>query len=128
MHDTLAATLSNILNYERTGKKECLIQPSSKVITKVLTLLNKYNYIGPFEEVTDAKGGILKLHLLGRINKVGAIKPRFSVQLDEYEKFEKRYLPAKGMGFLIISTSKGIMTHDDAKKQGIGGTLLAYCY
>lgn len=128
MQDTLAAALSNILNHERVGKKECFIHPCSKVITKILTLLNKYHYIGKFEEVTSAKGGVLKIYLLGRINKVGAIKPRFSVELDQFEKFEKRYLPAKGMGFLIVTTSKGIMTHEEAKKQGVGGRLLSYCY
>ena len=128
MHDTLAAALSNILNHEHTGKKECMIHPSSKIITKTLTLLNKHNYIGKFEEITPARGGLLKVHLLGSINKTGAIKPRFSVKVDEFEKFEKRYLPARGMGLLLVSTSKGMLTHEEAKKAKIGGRLIAYCY
>ena len=41
---------------------------------------------------------------------------------------EKRYLPAKDFGILIMSTSKGIMTHYDAKKKNLGGKLLSYCY
>lgn len=128
MNDILAATLSNILNQEKIGKKECLVHPSSKVITKVLTLLNKYRYIGKYEEETSAKGGVLKVHLIGKINKVGAIKPRYSVSVATIEKFEKRYLPAKGMGILLISTAKGIITHEEAKKEHIGGKLIAYCY
>ncbi len=47
---------------------------------------------------------------------------------EEFEKFEKRFLPAKDFGFLILSTSKGIMTHLAAKEKSIGGKLLAYVY
>ena len=128
MNDTLAAALSKILNQEKIGKKECLIHPSSKVITKILTLLNKHRYVGKFEEITSARGGELKLHLLGKINNIGAIKPRFSLKIEEFEKFEKRYLPAKGMGILLVSTSKGILSHEEAKKAKVGGKLLIYCY
>jgi small subunit ribosomal protein S8 len=48
--------------------------------------------------------------------------------MDEYEKFEKRFLPAKGVGVLIVSTIKGIMTHEEAKGKTLGGRLIAYCY
>jgi len=68
------------------------------------------------------------LNLTGNINKCGAIKPRFPVTIMDYEKFERRYLPAKNFGILMVSTSKGIMTHEEAKKKGLGGVLIAYCY
>ena len=66
--------------------------------------------------------------LEGNINKCGVIKPRHAVKKDEFEKFEKRYLPAKNFGILILTTPEGIMTHHDAKERGIGGRLLAYMY
>jgi len=44
------------------------------------------------------------------------------------EKFEARYLPAQDFGILIITTNRGVMTHSDAKKMGVGGKLLAYVY
>jgi small subunit ribosomal protein S8 len=50
------------------------------------------------------------------------------LKTDEFEKWEKRFLPARGFGILLISTTKGIMTHEDAKKQHLGGKLLAYVY
>ena len=56
------------------------------------------------------------------------IKPRYAVKSDEYEKFEKRYLPAQGMGILIVSTSKGMMTQVQAREQRLGGRLIAYVY
>lgn len=128
LNDTLANTLSVINNYDKSGKIECLINPSSKIIKKVLEVLNAEGYIGSYEIVTEARGGVLKVNLLGKVNKCCVIKPRFSVKINEFEKFEKRYLPAKGVGCLIISTPKGVFSHEEAKKKGIGGRLLAYAY
>lgn len=127
-NDSLAAALSKINNAEKCGKKEVLISPYPKLLQKILLILQQKMYLGSNEVITEAKGGTLKVNLLGNLNKIGAIKPRFSVKVEDYEKFEKRYLPAKGMGIILVSTSHGIMTHYDAKEKNIGGRLLAYCY
>jgi small subunit ribosomal protein S8 len=50
------------------------------------------------------------------------------VKRDQYEKWEKRFLPAVGFGILIVSTQKGVMTHATAIEQGMGGRLIAYVY
>lgn len=127
-NDPLAHALSAIQNHEKVGKKECVVQPTSKVIHAVLNIMNAEGYVGAAEQLTDARGGVLKVNLLGNINKCGVIKPRFAVRLADYEKFEKRYLPAKGVGILVVSTPQGIMTHEQAKTTKLGGRLLAYCY
>ena len=108
--------------------KQCSVKPSSKLITKVLEIMNSGLYIGSCKVIEDGKGDVVEISLIGAINKCGSIKPRFSVKIGSYEKFERRFLPAKDFGMLIISTPKGIMTHTDAKARGIGGKLLAYCY
>lgn len=128
MNDTLAIALSAINNYDRTGKKSIDVNPTSKIIERVLTILNEQGFVGKFDKLTDSKGGFLRLYLLGNINKCGVIKPRFAVKLTDFEKFEKRYLPAKGVGILIISTSKGFITHYEAFEKKTGGKLIAYCY
>ncbi len=128
MHDTIASALSNILNAERVGKDFCLAKPVSKVLKEVLTIMNKEGYLGSFEIIENGRGDIVKINLLGKINKCGAVKPKFSVTKENFEKFEKRYLPAKDFGILIVSTSQGIMTHNEAIKKKIGGKLLAYVY
>ncbi len=128
LNDTLSNALSNILNHERVAKKTCSLKPINKTVTRVLTLLNKNQYIGVYEQTSAARGGAININLLGNINNCGVIKPRYSVKVDEYEKYEKRYLPSFGMGILIVSTSKGFMTHREAKEQKLGGTLIAYCY
>ncbi len=128
LNDPLANVFSNILNSEKVGKNEVVIAPSSKLIKQILTLLQDKHYLGGFEEIKDGKGNILVMKLIGAINNCGVIKPRYSVKLDDYTKYEKRYLPAKGFGILVVSTPKGIMTHEEAKEQKLGGRLIAYCY
>ncbi len=128
MNDTLAVALSNLLNAEIIGRSEFLIKPVSKVTRQVLEIMNKQGYIGAYEVIEDNKGGMFKVNLLGAVNKCGVIKPRYSVQKTNYEKFEKRYLPAKDFGIIIVSTNQGIMTHIEAKEKGLGGRLLAYIY
>lgn len=128
LNDPLANALSAILNAERIGRKECEIRPTSKIIKKVLSVMKDNLYVGDVQEVKDSRGGLIKVNLLGNINDCAAIKPRFSVKKDLYEKFEKRFLPAKGMGVIIVSTPQGIMTQTDAKKKGLGCRLLSYCY
>ncbi|MBU0460168.1 MAG: 30S ribosomal protein S8 [Nanoarchaeota archaeon] len=128
LNDPLAAALTKISNAERVGKREVVLKPASKMIKKVLTLMNEHNYLGQFDEVIDGTGGKLKVNLLGNINKCGVIKPRFSTQKKEFEKWEKRYLPAKDFGIILVSTPQGIVTHNQAKKMNTGGKLLAYCY
>lgn len=128
LNDPIANTMSAILSYEKVGKKELTITPVSNIIKQVLTIMNEHGYVGELEEISPSKGGIGKLHLLGNINRCGVIKPRFSIKQQDFIKFEKRYLPANGVGILIISTPQGLMTHDQAREKGIGGRLIAYCY
>ncbi len=128
LNDPLANALSKILNAEKVSKTVCEIKPISSTIKRVLKIMQEKRFIGGFEEVMSQKGNTLKVNLLGNLNKCGAIKPRYSIKKDGYEKFEKRYLPAKDFGIIFVSTSKGIMTHVEARKKGLGGKLIAYCY
>jgi len=127
-HDPLARALSAIRNAEARGKSTVIVRPVSKLLGKILELLKKEDYIKSFKYIDDRRGGIYEIELAGTINKIGAIKPRFSVKIKDYEKFEERYLPAKDFGRLIVSTPKGVMTHIEAKEKKLGGVLLAYVY
>src|SRR3989344_2757346 len=113
LNDPLATMLSNILNAEKVGRQSCDSKPSSKILKKVLEIFNKNSYVGSYEEVNA---------------NCGVIKPRFSVKKDNFEKFEKRFLPAEDFGLLIVSTPKGIMTHYEAKEKKLGGKLICFVY
>jgi small subunit ribosomal protein S8 len=128
LNDPLSNVLSQIDAYEKVGNKEILTKSNSKIIKKVLSIMQESKFIGGIEEIKDSKGDSLKIYLIGNVNKTGVIKPRFSVKKGTYEKFEKRFLPARDFGILIVSTSQGVMTHNEAKKKGLGGRLISYCY
>lgn len=128
MMDVLSNGLTTILNNEMRNKRECVISPASKLLGKVLRVMQLNGYIGEFEFIDDGRSGKFKVQLLGRINKCGAIRPRFPVKVDEIEEWEKKFLPSRDVGLLIISTSRGVLSHKEAKERGIGGRLLAYIY
>ncbi len=125
---SLLSDAINIIKVHRmAGKKECKI-PSSKLIKNVLIVLKNNNYIEEFEFVDDKKSGYFIVRNFDRINNCGAISPRFSVKKDEIVEYEKRYLPSRDHGILIITTPKGVMTNKECKKLNLGGKLLAYFY
>lgn len=127
LQDPLADALSTIKNAELVGKKECVTR-ASKLIKSVLGVMQEKGYIGTFEFVDDGKSGKFKIDLKNKIIDCNVIKPRFSVKVEEFEKWEKRYLPAKGFGILIFSTPKGVIDHNKARELHIGGKLLAFAY
>ncbi len=126
--DPLADALSIIKNAESVGKKTCIIKPASNIIKNILLVMKKNRYIEDFEFIEDGKAGIFNVSLLGSINECGAIKPRYSISVNDFESWEKRYLPAKNYGVLILTTSKGVMSHIEAIDKNVGGQLLAYVY
>ncbi|MEK6835634.1 MAG: 30S ribosomal protein S8 [Nanoarchaeota archaeon] len=128
LNDPLGNVLSHINNCEKIGRPECVVRPASKFILNVLNIIKNQLYTGDFNIIKDSKSNLIKINLLGNINKCGVIKPRFPFTVNELEKFEKRYLPAKDFGILIVSTSKGLMTHAQAREKNIGGKLIAYVY
>ncbi len=128
MMDTLANGLTIIVNSEARNKKYCVIAPASKLLGRVLRVMQLNGYIGEFEFVDDGRSGKFRVQLLGRINKCGAIKPHYPVKVKDFETWEKSFLPARDIGILIVSTPQGVISHNEAKKRNIGGRLLAFVY
>ena len=124
----LANLFSAMYNNEMRNKKECLVVPSSNLATKILGALQTSKYIGEFETIDDGIGGKIRIQLLGRINRCGVISPRFAVKAKEFGKWERQYLPAVGIGVLIVSTPQGVMSHKEAQEKQVGGRLIGYVY
>jgi len=127
LNDPIADALSKINNAVKALNATVLLR-KSKLLVKVLDVLKENGYIGSYEIIEDGKQGLVEVNLLGTINKCLAIKPRYPVKVEELESFEKRFLPAKDFGVLIISTNKGLLTQKEAKEENVGGSLIAYCY
>jgi len=131
MLDPLANALTTIYNNEVRGNKEAIIMPASKLIANVLKIMQREGYVGEFEYIDDGRWGKIRVKLLGRINKCGAIKPRVPVKYTDLLRLPehlRRFLPSKDVGILIISTSQGLMTHKEAIEKRVGGIAIAYVY
>merc|ERR1711890_84511 len=103
----LADYLNNIVNAEKRGKRQVLIRPSSKVIIRYLTVMQKHGYIEEFEEVDDH---------------------RFNIRLPDIEKWVALLLPSRSFGFIILTTSAGIMDHEEARRKHVAGKVLGFVY
>lgn len=122
-HDITADAINQIMNCKRSRKKELVVTRSSKFLLSLLELIKKEGYIEDY--ALDGRKITIKI---GKLNKCNAIKPRFTVTVDEIEKYIRRYLPSRDFGIIIISTSSGLMTHKEAYEKNIGGSLIAYFY
>jgi len=88
----------------------------------------KYEYIGEYEVVDDHRSGKIVVNLIGRVNKCGVISPRFDIKLKDMEKWINNLLPSRQFGYIILTTSYGIMDHNEARKKQTGGKILGYFY
>lgn len=126
--DILNEALTSLRNAERVGKDKCNINATSNLIIRIFKIFQKYGYIGDFEVFENIYSKPAVVKLTHKINECKVIKPRFYVKYNEIIKKEMRYLPARDVGLLIISTSQGVMSNREAKEKKIGGSLLCYVY
>jgi len=85
-------------------------------------------YIGEFEIVDDRRAQKIVVELNGRLNKCGVISPRFDVDYKNLEKWVVNLLPSRQFGHVVISTTYGIMTHEEARRKKTGGKILGFFY
>lgn len=126
--DTIADALTSIKNGENSAKAALRIHPASRLLKEVLGVMQEYGFVKAVEWKDVNGASEARVSLAGKINECRVIKPRYAVKKDEFEGFEKKYLPARDIGILIVSTSKGVVSHKKAKDMGLGGRLLAYVY
>lgn len=128
LNDSLAQALSAINNAEKVAKQNLELTSVSKLLKNVLDIMKDHMYVGSYEQIEINGGEKLKLHLIGNINQCGVIKPRSAFKYEDSTKIEKKYLPSRGFGIVIVSTPQGLMTLEEAQEKKIGGRLIAYCY
>ena len=126
-NDILADVISKIENASKIFKSTLIVR-RTKLVLNVLNVLKKYEYIKDFKEVEDGKQGLIEIKLGNTINKCKVIKPRFPVKSCDIEIQEKKFLPAKDFGIIIVSTNSGLLTQFEVKEKKLGGKLIAYCY
>ena len=122
--DIISDGLNQIMNAKRVEKRELVIKRYSKVLLNLFELMKAKGHID--YEVNEAEKTV-KVTII-KLNECKAIKPRFTVKKEYVEKYVRRYLPARNLGTMIVSTNKGLMTHEEAQTENTGGCLVAYFY
>ncbi|MBQ3037656.1 MAG: 30S ribosomal protein S8 [Clostridia bacterium] len=128
--DPIADMLTRIRN-ANTAKHETVDVPASNMKKAIAEILNNEGYIAGYQIIDDGKQGVIKIALKYGPNKekvISGLKRVSKPGLRIYAGAEELPRVLKGLGIAIISTSKGIMTDKAARKQNIGGEVLAFIW
>ena len=123
--DIISDALNTIMNVKRLERKQVRIKRISKVLINLFEIMKKDGYID-FEIVGDVKKEAI-VEII-KLNECRAVKPRYSVCVEEIDKYVRRFLPSRNFGKLVVSTNQGLIGHKEAYEKNIGGCLLAYYY
>ena len=124
-HDIVADGLNMLRNAKKAGKETIKIVRISNLLIEVLKIMKQKGAVQKYK--IDAKDKSLSV-TLGDFSECKAVKPRFSCDKTQIERYRRRYLPARSLGVLILSTNKGLLTHEEAQQEQIGGCIIAYFY
>lgn len=126
MSQDIVADALNMIKNAKLAKKETIkIKRMSKLLIEILKIMKQKGAIKKYK--IDSKNKFVEI-TIGNLSECKSIKPRFSVDKTQIEKYKRRYLPARNLGTMIISTNKGLMTHEEIQEEKIGGCLIAYFY
>jgi len=124
-HDTVADALNMIRNARKANKSIVKVKIISNLLLEILKIMKQKGAVKKYK--IDSKDKSVEI-TLGDITDCKAIKPRFSCGKSQIENYRRRYIPSRNLGTMIISTNKGLMTHEEAAKENIGGSLITYFY
>ena len=128
--DTIADLLTRIRN-ANTAKHATVDVPASNVKKAISQILVDEGYVKDFKVIEDGKQGVIRITLKYGDNKAPVITGLRRVSkpgLRIYSSCEDMPKVRKGLGIAIVSTSKGIMTDREARKQNVGGEVLAFIW
>lgn len=123
--DIISDGLNMIRNAQKARKNTVKINSISNLLIEILKIMKHKDAIKKYKINSKEKNVEVTI---GDLSDCKAIKPRFTVKKDQIEKYRRRYLPARNIGTVIVSTNKGLMTHEEAMEENIGGSLVAYFY
>lgn len=130
MTDVIADMLTRIRNASDVGHPEVEI-PCSNMKKAIAQTLEDEGYIKGFDVIEDGKQGIIKIHLKYGPNKqkvITGIKRISKPSLRIYANKNEIPRVMGGLGTVIISTSKGVMTDKQARQEQIGGEVICYVW
>jgi len=130
MTDPVADFLTRIRNGNMV-MHETVEVPGSKIKLSIARIMQEEGYIKDYEFVEDGKQGIIRIYLKYGPDKkkvITGIKRISKPGLRVYVKKDEIPRVLGGLGTAVISTSKGLMTDKNARKQGLGGEVICYIW
>jgi small subunit ribosomal protein S8 len=112
------------MNAKRIEKRKLVIRQYSKVLLNLFEMMKANGHI---EYEVDEEYKTVSVEII-KLNECRAVKPRYYVGVDGIDKYLRRFLPSRNFGTLVISTNKGLMSHEDAVANNLGGSVIAYFY
>ena len=127
--DVIADMLTRIRN-ANAAKHETVDIPASKMKKAIAQILLDEGYISAFEIIEDGKQGVIRVTLkyIGKDKVIKGLKRVSKPGLRIYASCEEMPRVMNGLGIAIVSTSKGIMTDKQARKENVGGEVLAFVW
>lgn len=128
--DTIADLLTRIRNAS-SAKHDTVEVPASNMKKAMVQILVDEGYIKKYTVIEDGKQGIIKITLKygeGKKPIISGLKRVSKPGLRIYSNVEDMPRVLKGLGIAIISTSKGVMTDRQARKENVGGEVLAFVW
>ncbi len=128
--DTIADLLTRIRN-ANSAKHDTVQIPASNMKKAICQILLDEGYIKNFSVEEDGKQGIITVtlkYLEGKTPVIQGLRRVSKPGLRIYSNVEDMPKVMKGLGIAIISTSKGVMTDREARKQHVGGEVLAFIW
>lgn len=122
--------LTRLRNASRARKSEFLV-PYSKLKSEIARILEKEGYITGFEVETPEKGHPqlkIKNKFVNKTSAIAGLKRISKPGLRRYVGADEVPRVLGGMGIAVLSTSRGVMSGHEARKQNVGGELLAYVW
>ncbi|HPP31489.1 MAG TPA: 30S ribosomal protein S8 [Soehngenia sp.] len=130
MTDPIADMLTRIRN-ANNAKHDSVDIPASKIKKEIARILLDEGFIKGFDVIDDGKQGIIRVDLKYGKNgekTISGIKRISKPGLKVYAKSEELPRVLGGLGIAIVSTSKGIMTDRQARKENVGGEVICYIW
>ncbi|XP_073037514.1 small ribosomal subunit protein uS8my-like isoform X2 [Primulina eburnea] len=120
--------LRTIVNAEKRGFASAEINPISNVMASFLRIMKFRGYIKDFQVHDPQRVGRITVELLGRVKDCRALTYRQDIKSKDIENYKTRALPTRQWGYVVITTANGVLDHEEAIRQNVGGQVLGYFY
>ncbi|KAJ4964976.1 hypothetical protein NE237_016825 [Protea cynaroides] len=118
--------LRTIVNAEKRGKATANLQPVSEVMASFLRIMKDRGYIKNFQVSDPHRVRRISVELQGRVTDCRALTYRQDIKAKDIEDYRIRMLPTHQWGYVVITTPNGVLDHEEAIRQNVGGQVLGY--